>query len=572
VKYTVVASVLFASLVLVGCEERSENGAGPTGASIYIVRPDSTGDFPTIQAAIYASVDSDTIELTNGVFTGEGNMDIGYLGKAIVVRSQSGIPDSCIIDCQGAGRGFYFRSNETASSVLAGVTIRNASADKGAGIRCTGSSPSVRQCIITLNHAENDGGGVYCWGSSPDFAQCTISHNSTPSYSHGGGVSCYYSSSPTFTDCTIDDNDATYGAGVYCFYSSPSFISTTITRGEGSGDGAGVYCYASCSPTFVACSISNNRVWSSSSSGGGVYCRFSSPSFVQSTISDNASYMYGGGVCCSDTSSPSFTECTISGNETNFGGGVYCSESSPTFNQCTIMDNEAAPVGGGVYCVASSPEFVQCTIRANAADAGGGVFCENASSLKFTECEVSNNRANHLGGGVSCSGSSPVFMRCSVVNNWTYERCGGVLCGIGSSPRFIQCTISNNMAASEEGGVYCQSASPIFNSTIISFSQGAGIYLENSPACTLVYCDIFGNSSGDIVGSGPLGLGILADSNTNGDSCDIYFNIFLDPMFSDTSTQDYQLQVASPCIDAGNPALPLDPDGSVTDIGAFYFH
>jgi len=27
----------------------------------------------------------------------------------------------------------------------------------------------------------------------------------------------------------------------------------------------------------------------------------------------------------------------------------------------------------------------------------------------------------------------------------------------------------------------------------------------------------------------------------------------------------------SPCIDAGDPSLPLDPDGSVADIGAYYY-
>ena len=112
----------------------------------YVVRPDGTGDFPTIQAAIDAADSMDVIELTNGTFVGEGNRNIDYLGKAITVRSQSGIPDSCIIDVQYLGRGFTFHSGEDTTSVLEGVTITNGyiiTSGSGGGILCSGGSPSI---------------------------------------------------------------------------------------------------------------------------------------------------------------------------------------------------------------------------------------------------------------------------------------------------------------------------------------------------------------------------------------------------------------------------------------------
>jgi hypothetical protein len=34
---------------------------------------------------------------------------------------------------------------------------------------------------------------------------------------------------------------------------------------------------------------------------------------------------------------------------------------------------------------------------------------------------------------------------------------------------------------------------------------------------------------------------------------------------------DFTLQLNSPCIDAGDPNSPLDPDGTIADMGAFYF-
>ena len=54
---------------------------------ICVVNPDGSGDFPTIQAAIDAGCE--TIELSDGIFTGEGNWDIDYGGRSITIRSQS---------------------------------------------------------------------------------------------------------------------------------------------------------------------------------------------------------------------------------------------------------------------------------------------------------------------------------------------------------------------------------------------------------------------------------------------------------------------------------------------------
>ena len=49
-------------------------------------------------------------------------------------------------------------------------------------------------------------------------------------------------------------------------------------------------------------------------------------------------------------------------------------------------------------------------------------------------------------------------------------------------------------------------------------------------------------------------------------------NIDLDPLFVNPNEGDFTLQANSPCIDAGAPSSPLDPDSTTTDIGAFYFN
>ena len=95
---------------------------------IFSVLPDGSGDYPTIQAAIDDVLDGDIVELADGVFTGEGNRDLNFNGRPITVRSASGDPDACIIDCGGdpeEHRGFNFISGEDAASILEGITIRN---------------------------------------------------------------------------------------------------------------------------------------------------------------------------------------------------------------------------------------------------------------------------------------------------------------------------------------------------------------------------------------------------------------------------------------------------------------
>ena len=101
--------------------------------AVYLVKPDGTGDYPTIQGAIDAAEKGDEILLAGGVFKGRGNMDIDFLGKAITVRSQSGFAQDSIIDAEGIQweprRGFDFQMGEGNDSVVRDITIINGSTD-----------------------------------------------------------------------------------------------------------------------------------------------------------------------------------------------------------------------------------------------------------------------------------------------------------------------------------------------------------------------------------------------------------------------------------------------------------
>jgi hypothetical protein len=48
--------------------------------------------------------------------------------------------------------------------------------------------------------------------------------------------------------------------------------------------------------------------------------------------------------------------------------------------------------------------------------------------------------------------------------------------------------------------------------------------------------------------------------------------IAADPIFVGPEVFDYYLRWHTPCLDAGDPSLPLDPDGTLPDMGALYFN
>jgi parallel beta-helix repeat protein len=181
-------------------------------------------DYATIQAAIDAALDGDTVVVASGIYKGDANKNLDFKGKAITVRAESG-PSDTIIDCEGDGRGFYFHSGEAEDSVVSGFTITNGNgSSNGGAIFCDYASPKITDCIIRENSASY-GSGISCSYSSPIISNCLIIKNTAY---RGGGIDCYYSS-PVVTNCTISDNIASgEGGGIYCAYSSFPLITNTI--------------------------------------------------------------------------------------------------------------------------------------------------------------------------------------------------------------------------------------------------------------------------------------------------------------------------------------------------------
>ena len=127
--------------------------------------------------------------------------------------------------------------------------------------------------------------------------------------------------------------------------------------------------------------------------GGGIYCKYSSPTITNCTISGNIAEGDGGGIYFYYSpyySPPTITNCAITGNIAGGdGGGIYCSYSPPAITNCTITGNIAEYYGGGIYCYYSDATITNCTISGNSAtglySGGGGIYCDY-SSLTITNC------------------------------------------------------------------------------------------------------------------------------------------------------------------------------------------
>jgi len=303
-------------------------------------------DFGTIQAAIDAAADLYTIIVRDGTWTGPDNKDLDFNGKEISLRSENG-PASCIIDCEGDGKGFYFQNNETNMSVLDGFTIINGYADHGA-ISCFYSSPTIANCIISGNTASPSGGaGIHCYSSSPIIRDCEITGNSTES-SSGGAIKCVESSSPTIIRCNLSGNSsAVRGGGIACFDSSPYIASCTITGNESVSYGGGVFCYGSSDPIITNCTISENTA----SQGGGIFCAGDTAPQITNSVLWGNSAPIGNEISLISYEFPSSLTVEYSDVE----GGEAAADVEP---ECTLIwgdgniDQDPSFVGGGDYHLA----------------------------------------------------------------------------------------------------------------------------------------------------------------------------------------------------------------------------
>jgi hypothetical protein len=292
-------------------------------ASTHLVLPDGTGDFPTIQAAIDAAEDGDVIELADGTFRGSGNRSI-QLTKGLTIRSASGDPERCIIDCEGEysapARGLAVYG--PATPLIQGLKVMHGFEESSAGaaaVSC-GANATFLDCVFSDNVTEwsQNGGGVCCYDCSPVFVGCRFERNVNPGA--GGGVAVWGQSAPRFERCIFSEN-TTGGGGGGCSVDFGSAVE------------------------FSECVFwGNSAIW-----GAAVSCYESGARLDGCTIVGNTASAQGGGLSLNETSSLDLSNTILAFNQG--GTAVYCPpgpSGSVTLICCDVFGNEG---GDWVGCL-----------------------------------------------------------------------------------------------------------------------------------------------------------------------------------------------------------------------------
>ncbi len=228
-------------------------------------------EYPTIQAAIDASVTGDTVLLSPGVYRGPGNRDIELRGLDLVITSSAGA-DQTVIDCEREGRGFYIHELETPAARIEGLTISNGLPvfepwNGGGGILSGASAPTIVNCRIVSCEA-GVGAGLALMVFDGVVDRCLLSgNNATASYNGGGGVE-FLGGSGEIRDCVIAGNSAPKGGGIY-FNASGRITGCTIAGNLATEDGGGIWTVA-WPLELERCILWGNCAWDD---GDEVFCR-----------------------------------------------------------------------------------------------------------------------------------------------------------------------------------------------------------------------------------------------------------------------------------------------------------
>jgi len=550
------ASILTATVFVV-----LATGVGFAHGRTITVDDDGPADFATIQAAIDDANDGDTVEIQPGTYTGWGNRNIWFGGKAITVRATEPndleVVAATVVDCNHSGTGFVFQSGEDANSVLAGLTITNGHANHGSGILISagGRPPTdpvtcrIINCVIVNCTSEAHGGAIYCYESAPTITNCTIS--SASAGDEGGAIYCD-GGAPTITDCTISSNSAGgLGGAIYCEQGSPT-IDNCIFANNSAQIGGAIY-YLESTSTISHCTFRSNSAteWS----GGAVRVNDSAVTITDSIFEKNFAQSGGGGINCSDGPELILNNCFFAQCSAPIGGAVAGSATITIIN-CVFLDNlasetERRPFSEGGALAIGDGYMANCLFVGNTALYGGAVVGGGCGDLGINNCTFAGNRAFQAN----------TLYACKPIGLYKLYGCPGGNISIADS--------------------------------IIWDGQDTIVSAEDDSTITLAFCDISrGQSSVD----DPYACVTWGPGNIDADPC------FADAGYWDPNETpedanddfwvdgDYHLKseagrwdanegrwaidgATSPCIDAGDPMSPIGyepfPNGGIINMGAY---
>jgi len=264
------------------------------------------------------------------------------------------------------------------------------------------------------------------------------------------------------------------------------------------------------------------------------------------------------------------TGFTIQNGRTSYGGGIHISDANPTLTHLCIINNTATEGGGGIYCTGGAPSISNVIIYGNYSSRGSGIHVSNGACPVLENVTIEHNRSD-FGGGVYCENAELDLREVTITRNRSSEFGGGIFCYRNSHITIGTSTIYNNRGNS----LYIHSSTVVLNKIVncdaLYFTSGSGLTITNSIILNSPIYHPPDSASSDIEISYTDYVGGQENLELN-DNVDLIWgegNIDADPMFGPPGA--FSLTGLSPCIDAGDPNAPSDPDGTRADMGACYY-
>jgi hypothetical protein len=400
------------------------------------------GEYATIQAAIDAAEPGDEVVVSDGTYTGAGNKNLDFAGKAITVRGESGDPDLCIIDCEEDGRAFHLHSGEPADARIESLTIRNGLAlgnqeSFGGAVVCeNGSSVSIDRCIFMDNTAKAWDGDA--WGGAISCGTGTVTI-----------TDCRFAQNIVYTECYVGAGNAVHNNGGTLRLIACVFEMNTGGMLDAYG---GAVCNSGGELSATDCRFINNHAAGFCDGAGGAICNEGTLTLLNCEFIGNKT---GGGGC--------------GGMGRGWGGAVWHRVGTATIVNCTFEDNYAFAYGDW----AASP--------------WGGALCIYSWGAGEGAAPRCGTRRKHPADAqtlvVNC-----VFCANEACDEWyDWDGKGGAICDMEGSLTAVNCTMVGNIA-SDGGGIWTGYADSAIANTIVWGNIPDQIDADEEP--TVTYSDV----------------------------------------------------------------------------------
>ena len=241
-------------------------------------------------------------------------------------------------------------------------------------------------------------------------------------------------------------------------------------------------------------------------------------------------------------------------------------------NNCVVQNNGSL-LSNFKYVIFMDDGGDICLFNVTVKNNSTNVFGNFQGEIDVKNSEISNNTGSAFIVGASLSGNYSIHTTKIFNNNgyafgdyFSFSFKGYIdNCLIYNNKGFaygrypMDLTINNSMVYNNGNSVFKHVPQPSYydsfnvNATNSLFLSSKGFVfelLDTLETITINNCFFHGfDSIGDFA---PTNFNHLSIINLNGDSTDIYGNLFMDPMLADTANADFHLTYGSPTIDAGN--------------------